>query len=110
MFGDTAVFRRNDAIEHRAVDLAAVLVNTDVKLYFGVNRVGARIWSLLEQPRRVADLVRILTHEFAVDDVACRHEIEVFLRQLMMENLVVRCTEIRYDDARRAEENSPHPG
>jgi hypothetical protein len=93
MFADTAIFQRNRAIEDRAVDRAAVLVNTEGHVYFGVNRVGARIWSLLEQPHRLTDLVRILTGEFAVDEAVCRRETEAFLRQLMVENLVVRRTE-----------------
>jgi len=89
-FADTTVFQRKTAIEQRPVDRAAVLVNPNSQLYFGVNRVGARIWNLLENPCRIPELVCILSSEFAVDEAVCRNEIEVFLEQLLAENLVVR--------------------
>ncbi|MEY2878056.1 MAG: hypothetical protein RLZZ15_436 [Verrucomicrobiota bacterium] len=81
-------FQRKSAIEGRAVDRAAVLVDSREGLYFGVNRVGARIWSLLEQPRSVAELVETLTGEFTVDAAACRRETESFLGQLVTQGLV----------------------
>lgn len=89
MFRNNAVFQRAARIENHAVDRAAVLVKTDEQLYFGTNRVGARIWSLLETPHRVTDLVRVLTSEFAVDETVCRRETEAFVGQLIAKNLVV---------------------
>lgn len=82
-------FQRRTAIEGRAVDRALVLIDGGEQLYFGVNRVGARIWSLLESPQSISDLVRALTKEFTVDDAACRRETEAFLRQLIARDLVV---------------------
>ncbi len=70
------------------MDRAAVLANAEKQLYFGVNRVGARIWALLEQPRTVSALVQTLASEFAVDEVICRRDTEEFLRHLMAKNLV----------------------
>lgn len=89
MTGDNERFQRRSAIEGRAVDRALVLVDASEHHYFGVNRVGARIWHLLETPQSVADLVRALTREFAVDDAACRRETEAFLRQLIAKDLLV---------------------
>ncbi len=88
MSDGVTMYRRKSAVEGRAVDRAAVLVNTDERLYFGVNCVGARIWSLLETPHSVSDLVRVLTGEFAVDETVCRRETEAFLSQLVAKDLV----------------------
>lgn len=90
MLEDTAVFRRARAIERMQVDRSAVLVNRGEQAYFGVNAVGARIWALLEEPRSVPDIVRILTREFAIDDAACREATEAFLRQLLARQLIER--------------------
>lgn len=84
-----AIFRRKPTIECRGVDQAAVLVDPAEQIYFAVNRVGARIWGLLESPRNLSDLVGILTREFAVEEAVCRRETEAFLRQLMARNMVV---------------------
>lgn len=90
MLEDSAVFRRARAIDRLEVDRAAVLVDRSEQAYFRVNAVGARIWALLEEPRRVSELVRILTSEFAIDDAACREATETFLSQLLERQLVVR--------------------
>lgn len=89
-FPDTAVFSRTAGIEARAVDRAAVLVNPAQHDYFGVNRVGARIWALLEQPRRVSEIVSTLLREFAVDEAVCRRETEAFLTQLLARKMIAR--------------------
>lgn len=89
-FSDNALFRRNAGIEERAVDRAAVLVNPAQHDYFGVNRVGARIWSLLAQPRRVSEIVSTLLSEFAVDEAVCRRETEAFLAQLLARKMVTQ--------------------
>ncbi len=86
---DGRIFRRKAGIEGRAVDRALVLMDAGEQHYFGVNRVGARIWQLLEKPQSSAELVRALTGEFAVDEAACRRETEAFLRQLLAKGLVV---------------------
>ena len=90
MTPDTARFQRIAAIENRPVDRAAVLVNPAQQDYFGVNRVGARIWALLETPRTMGDLVQVLIREFAVDEVVCRRETEFFLQQMISRQLVER--------------------
>lgn len=59
-------------------------------MYFAVNRVGARIWLLLEEPRSLDSLVKILTSEFDVAPAKCRREIEAFLGQLIDRQMVER--------------------
>ncbi len=90
MIDEKTIFRRSPDFADCAVDRAAVILNADQHLYFGVNRVGARIWALLETPRTTSDLVRILLGDFAVDESVCRRETESFLRQLLDSKLVVR--------------------
>ena len=90
MSDDRMTFQRSPDFADCAVDRAAIILNADRQLYFGVNRVGARIWGLLATPRSVDELVRTLTGEFAVDEQVCRCETESFLRQLQERKLVIR--------------------
>lgn len=87
---DTAVFERSPAYSACPVDRAAVILNAEKHLYFAVNRVGARIWLLLEEPRSLDSLVKILTSEFDVAPAKCRREIEAFLGQLIDRRMVER--------------------
>lgn len=87
MFDDQKVFRRSSDFADCVVEGAAVILNAEKHVYFGVNRVGARIWTLLEAPRTVEGLVNALMSEFAVDEPVCRRETESFLRQLLERKL-----------------------
>jgi len=88
MIDAKTTFRRSPEFADFAVDRAAVILNAEQHAYFGVNRVGARIWGLLETPRTVTELIRILLGEFAIEESVCRRETEAFLRQLLDRQLV----------------------
>lgn len=90
MAGKADKFLRSPEIEGRGVDRAAVLMDAEKHQYFGVNRVGVRIWSLLVEPRSVGEIVEILTKEFSVENGQCFRQTEAFLHQLEMAKLVVR--------------------
>ena len=90
MVPDEAIFERNATFADSPVGEAAVILNTDELLYFAVNRVGARIWRLLESPRTLGELVQILSQEFAVEPSICRQETSAFLYQLLDRKLAVR--------------------
>ncbi len=82
------VYVRRQSIAVRDMDGAAVLVDEKKHLYFAVNRVGARIWNLLEEPKSMESIVGVLAREFAIGDDECRSQTEQFLRQLAVRELV----------------------
>lgn len=86
----TKKYRRLPGIEVRGVDRTAVLVGPDAHSYFALNRVGTRIWSLLEPPRTIAEMTAILASEFTVDEAECRRQTEQFLRLLCEKKLAAR--------------------
>lgn len=81
-------FRRKPSVTERTVDRSAVLVDPDNNRYFTINRVGVRIWGLLEQPRTATEIVAILTAEFSVDQAVCRRETEQFLELMLSRNIL----------------------
>jgi len=58
--------------------------------YFGVSAAGSRIWSLLQQPRRLRDVVSVLTAEYEVDADQCTSELLAFVDDLLSRGLVSR--------------------
>ncbi len=86
---DSTLLRRNEAFQHHALERTSVLAHAGEQSYFAVNQVGARIWSLLEKPRTVGEVVQSLMHEFAVDETTCRQHTEAFLRQLLAQKLII---------------------
>lgn len=56
--------------------------------YYGLTGVGLRIWELLQQRRRVADIEQILLKEFEVEPERCRADLLSLLNQMQAESLI----------------------
>src|SRR5438132_8419530 len=65
-------------------DLAgeAVILNLQTGMYYGLARVGARIWELIREPTRVADVRDAIVLEYDVDPARCQHDLLCLLEQL----------------------------
>jgi hypothetical protein len=70
------------------VDDDLVMLDPRQGRYFGADRVGRRIWELLEQPRSVDDLCSELEGQFDVAPDECRADVLEFLGQLADEELI----------------------
>lgn len=70
------------------VDRTVVMMSVDQGMYFGLEGVGPRVWSLLEQPRSVRQLCDALMNEFEVTPEVCRREVGTFLEELRRAQLV----------------------
>lgn len=56
-------------------------------VYYGLDAVGARLWSLLKEARLVSDLVEIVAAEFDVDAVRCERDVLALLEDLTARGL-----------------------
>ena len=57
-------------------------------VYYGLDAVGARVWSLLATPRRVSELVSIVTGEFDVAPAQCERDVLALLDELSERRLI----------------------
>jgi hypothetical protein len=71
-------------------DLAgeAVVLSLQTGMYYGLGRVGARIWELLHTPSRVADIRNVIVREYDVEPERCEHDLLDFLLQLANQRLI----------------------
>ena len=60
-------FRLSPDVLYRDLEGQAVILDLSSGLYFGLNEVGTRIWTLIGEGRTVADIAQILSHEYAAD-------------------------------------------
>jgi hypothetical protein len=65
-----------------------VILNVESGLYFGLDRVGARVWELIQQPRSVAEIVEVLLQEYDVDEKRCRHDVLALLDEMQLRQLI----------------------
>jgi hypothetical protein len=79
------------SVKHQvSCDLAGEVVILDMKdgIYYGLNAVGARIWTLLEEPRSVAEIHQTLLDEYDIDPDVCETQLLTLLTDLAAHGLV----------------------
>lgn len=76
-------YRRAPGAVDAVIDGQIVLLSPVDFSYHALDRVGGRVWALLETPRADADLVEALTAEFAVDEDRCRADLAPFLARMV---------------------------
>lgn len=73
-----------------ACDMGGEVVILDLKsgAYYGLDVVGARIWSLIEQPASVLAIRDAIMADYDVDAPTCERDIRAFLDQMQAVGLV----------------------
>ena len=73
-----------------SADLADELVILDLGagVYYGLDVVGTRIWSLIQEPRSVDAVQAVLLQEYAVDPGRCERELVAFLQELAAHKVI----------------------
>jgi hypothetical protein len=82
----------NQSIVFAELGDEAVLLNTDTGVYFGLDDVGTRIWTLLAEGLSETQIHGQLLSEYAVDGDLLGADIAHFLRQLEDHGIVLRPT------------------
>lgn len=66
----------------------AVLLSLRNGKYYGVNHVGAAIWSAIQKPATLAEIEESLIKEYDVDEETCRAAVAEFLDNMVREELI----------------------
>ncbi len=71
-------------------DLAgeAAILNIKNGVYYGLDPVGARIWSLMQEPCAVAEIQSTITGEYDVEPERCARDLFDLLEKLLAEGLI----------------------
>jgi len=65
-----------------------VILHLGAGVYYGLDEVGARVWALLQRPRRVGDLCRELLSEYDVSVERCERAVLDLLAELSNAGLI----------------------
>lgn len=66
-----------------------VILNVSKGVYCGLSGVGASVWRLLQEPRRLAEVRDVLMEEYEVTAERCERELLALVAELTREGLVV---------------------
>jgi hypothetical protein len=66
----------------------AAILNMKSGVYYGLDPVGARVWSLLGEPHTVEELREAITSEYDVEPARCEGDLLSLLEKLRTEGLI----------------------
>ena len=66
----------------------AAILSLASGIYFGLNPVGAFVWSLLQEPTRVERVCDAVMQEYDVDPARCDADVRKLLEDLLEQNLI----------------------
>nr|5V1U_A Chain A, TbiB1 [Thermobaculum terrenum ATCC BAA-798]5V1U_B Chain B, TbiB1 [Thermobaculum terrenum ATCC BAA-798]5V1U_C Chain C, TbiB1 [Thermobaculum terrenum ATCC BAA-798]5V1U_D Chain D, TbiB1 [Thermobaculum terrenum ATCC BAA-798]5V1V_A Chain A, TbiB1 [Thermobaculum terrenum ATCC BAA-798]5V1V_B Chain B, TbiB1 [Thermobaculum terrenum ATCC BAA-798] len=78
----------SDAVVSAHIDDEVVLLHLQTGTYFGLDAVGSRIWSLLEEGKRPEEIVDAICAEYSVDRPTVERDLRDFLRALANKELL----------------------
>ena len=85
-----STYRRSDCVDASVVGDQLVLYHRTSGTSLVLNRTAARLWDLLESPRRSADLVDTIAQDHgSVEPEQVADDVMSFLRELHHHNAVV---------------------
>lgn len=65
-----------------------LILNAASGVYFGLDPLGKRIWSLMRDPVRMGEILNVILEEYDVDRERCESDLRAFLQHLADKGLI----------------------
>ena len=72
----------------RVIGEEAVLLNLETELYLGLDPVGTRMWTVLQEAPSISHGFDRLLAEFDVESEVLRRDVEEFIGELLAQSLI----------------------
>ncbi len=71
-------------------DLAGeiAILNLKAGAYYGLDDVGARVWNLIQKPKRVSEVRDAILEEYEVEPDRCEQDLLALLEKMAAEELI----------------------
>ena len=81
--------RISDAAVVRDLDGESVILNIESGIYFGLDRIGTRVWQLIEEHGDVDAIVLVMEHEYDAVPQTLRADAEALVAALIEKRLII---------------------
>jgi Coenzyme PQQ synthesis protein D (PqqD) len=88
MLSLNSIIQRDPEVIAAEADLDLIMVSIATGSYYGLSDVAREIWSAIEHPKKISDLVDELAATYRIDSTSCREQTLSFLAALLEEGLV----------------------
>jgi len=85
--GNSVIVRKNNLLHHE-IDNDLVVVSIERGMYFGIEEIGKRIWSLIKTPQSISAICEILVQEYQIDYQVCQRDVIDFLIEALGEGII----------------------
>ena len=79
-----------EGVIHKTVGDEIVLLDLDRGVYYGLDRVGARVWELVESDHTLPQIIDVLLAEYEVTRAELERDVATLLDQLAARKLIQR--------------------
>jgi hypothetical protein len=86
--GPDTMLQRKPGMLFNEIDGEVVMLSIENSKYYGMDKVGSRIWQLLENPMQFKELVARLMDEYDVTEEICGKETIDFLKKMTDKKLL----------------------
>jgi hypothetical protein len=82
--------RISDTAVVRDLDGESVILNVQSGIYFGLDRIGTRIWQLIDELGDLDSIVRVMEDEYDAGRDVLRADVEALVAALLEKQLVTQ--------------------
>ena len=85
---NTVISVAQEQIAGDLLDGEVVILNMKDDVYYGLDQVGGRIWSLIQEPITFGEIIQILLEEFDVEYQQCTEDVLALLEDMLSKRLI----------------------
>ena len=83
------VIQRDPSQLYSEIDGEVVMLNVKKESYFGLNKIGSKIWSEISDPCEISTLIDTLRQEYDVSAETCFNDIKPFIEEMVKANVII---------------------
>jgi hypothetical protein len=87
--GPDTLLQRKPGMLFNEIDGEVVMLSIENSEYYGMDKVGSRIWQLLEKPMPFKELVARLMDEYEVSEEQCRLDTLGFIKKMTDKKILI---------------------
>ncbi len=76
--------------DHLVAELSGemVILHVEKGVYYGLDKLGTRVWSLIQEPRTIDELVQTILNEYEVEPEQAERDLVALVQDLATNGLV----------------------
>lgn len=82
--------RISDSAVVRDLDGESVILNIQSGIYFGLDRIGTRVWQLIDELGDLDSIVRVMADEYDAERDVLRADVESLVAALLEKQLITQ--------------------